>query len=171
MARRFLPAVFCIPILLGWLGLRGMKLGSFGTELGFVLYSTTNTIVFTVLVWLNARKLNVESSQRGAAEAALRQLNAELKRELPIAQRFWSSRLPSLPSKTALLDLAPDAIIVRDMQRRILFWNRGAEVLYGWLRQDALGKNMGDLLRSRNSLSPSRRWKPSFCFMASGWGS
>ena len=52
-----------------------------------------------------------------------------------------------LAEQAALLDLAQDAIVVRDMQGRILFWNRGAEVMYGWLSAEALGRSAADLLR------------------------
>src|SRR6266480_7503989 len=39
----------------------------------------------------------------------------------------------------SLLDLAYDAIIVRDPANRIVFWNQGAERLYGWSAQEAMG--------------------------------
>lgn len=39
-----------------------------------------------------------------------------------------------------LLDLATDAIVVRGMDGEIQFWNRGAEKLYGWRRQEVFGK-------------------------------
>ena len=52
-----------------------------------------------------------------------------------------------LTEQAALLDLAQDAIVVRDMHSRILFWNRGAEVLYGWLSNEARGQDTRELLR------------------------
>ena len=48
--------------------------------------------------------------------------------------------------QAALLDHAQDAILVRDLEHNILFWNKGAERLYGWNRQDAVGRNAIDLL-------------------------
>ena len=39
-----------------------------------------------------------------------------------------------------LLDLAQDAIMVRDMEDRIEFWNHGAEQLYGWTAAQVQGK-------------------------------
>ena len=36
-----------------------------------------------------------------------------------------------------MLDQARDAIIIRDFEDRILFWNRSAERLYGWSANEA----------------------------------
>ncbi len=49
-------------------------------------------------------------------------------------------------TKAALLDLASEAIIVRDLAGAIQFWNSGAEKLYGWSREEALGMDMHELL-------------------------
>jgi two-component system cell cycle sensor histidine kinase/response regulator CckA len=56
-----------------------------------------------------------------------------------------------LTERAGLLDLAQDAIIVRDMDNQIVFWNCGAEAMYGWPSEEALGRNLGDLLRTEFS--------------------
>jgi len=45
-----------------------------------------------------------------------------------------------------LLDHAPDAILVRDLDHNILFWNKGAETMYGWSASEAIGSNARELL-------------------------
>jgi PAS domain S-box-containing protein len=45
-----------------------------------------------------------------------------------------------------LLDLAHDAIMVRDMEDRIEFWNDGAEKLYGWTAAEVRGKEASTFL-------------------------
>src|SRR5678815_5297430 len=47
--------------------------------------------------------------------------------------------------QASLLDLAADAIVVRDLDRRAVYWNHGAERLYGWPAEEALGKSVLDL--------------------------
>ncbi|MEY3298348.1 MAG: hypothetical protein RLZZ597_1608 [Cyanobacteriota bacterium] len=42
--------------------------------------------------------------------------------------------------QATLLDIASDAIFVRDLNHRITYWNRGAERLYGWSAAEALGQ-------------------------------
>ncbi len=48
--------------------------------------------------------------------------------------------------QAALLDEAHDAICVNDLDQNILFWNKGAERLYGWTASEAVGRNANDLL-------------------------
>jgi diguanylate cyclase (GGDEF)-like protein/PAS domain S-box-containing protein len=48
--------------------------------------------------------------------------------------------------QASLLDKARDAILVRGMDHRILFWNRSAERLYGWTASEVLGQSAEALL-------------------------
>jgi PAS domain S-box-containing protein len=56
-----------------------------------------------------------------------------------------------LTEQAALLDLTQDAIVVGDMRSRIVFWSRGAEVMSGWLSNEALGRNVSELLQTEFS--------------------
>jgi PAS domain S-box-containing protein len=44
-----------------------------------------------------------------------------------------------------LLDKAQDAIVVRGLDDRIVFWNKGAEGIYGWTTEEAVGKTAREL--------------------------
>ena len=48
--------------------------------------------------------------------------------------------------QASLLDKAQDAILVRDLDHRIIFWNKSAERLYGWSQLQALGQSIETLL-------------------------
>ncbi len=54
-----------------------------------------------------------------------------------------------LRERADLLELATEAIIVRDLNGLLLFWNSGAEALYGWKRDEVLGKPIHQLLKTR----------------------
>ena len=53
-----------------------------------------------------------------------------------------------LRRQAELLDLAHDAIIVRDLDNRIVFWNSGAEETYGWGKAEVQGQETYKLLRT-----------------------
>src|SRR5206468_2577080 len=49
----------------------------------------------------------------------------------------------------SLLDQAQLALVVRDPEDRICFWNKGAECLYGWRADEVTDKNVYELLFPR----------------------
>ncbi len=50
-----------------------------------------------------------------------------------------------------LIDLSPDAIIVRKLDGTITFWSKGAEKLYGWSKDEAIGQVIHKLLMTEFS--------------------
>jgi PAS domain S-box-containing protein len=62
-------------------------------------------------------------------------------------------REEALRKQAALLNLAHDAIIVRDLQARVLFWNLGAETVYGWTAKEAARQISHHLLKTEFPVS------------------
>lgn len=67
------------------------------------------------------------------------------RRELEIDLRISEARYRE---NAELLDLTHDAIFVRNLNSEILYWNRGAEILYGWQAEEAHRKISHDLLQT-----------------------
>jgi PAS domain S-box-containing protein len=53
-----------------------------------------------------------------------------------------------IQEQAELLSKARDAILVRDMDQLIRFWNDGAEHLYGWTSREVEGRSAGELLHA-----------------------
>ncbi len=51
-----------------------------------------------------------------------------------------------IAEQASFLDKARDAILVRNLNGEILFWNKGAERMYGWTRQEVVGRSIDELL-------------------------
>jgi PAS domain S-box-containing protein len=54
----------------------------------------------------------------------------------------------ALREQASLLDLTHDSVFVRDVNDVITYWNRGAEELYGWKREEAIGKVSHQLMQT-----------------------
>ncbi|MEB3357718.1 MAG: PAS domain S-box protein [Synechococcales bacterium] len=63
----------------------------------------------------------------------------------------WKQAESKIREQAALLDIASDAIIVRDLNNRIVYWNQGAERLYGWSTAEVIGQKVSVLLRCQTS--------------------
>jgi PAS domain S-box-containing protein len=51
-----------------------------------------------------------------------------------------------------LLDIAQDAIIVRDLNDKIIYWNNSAERIFGWKQEEAMGKIASQLLNTEQDI-------------------
>jgi len=150
-ARRLLPAVISVPLVLGWIRLEGQRAGLYGTEMGLALFATSNIVIFAILIWLSASRTNEEYEGRNQAEVELRQLNLELEERVAERTQALEEQTRVLTGQATLLDLTRDAIMVRDMERRIVFWSKGAEAMTGWPSELATGKVINDLLHTEFS--------------------
>lgn len=61
-----------------------------------------------------------------------------------ISDRKFAQR--RMREQAALLDVTTDAILVRGVNGHISFWNKGAETLYGWSSEEAIGQSANQLL-------------------------
>ncbi|MEI9898122.1 MAG: ATP-binding protein [Chthoniobacter sp.] len=82
-----------------------------------------------------------------AAEQLNAQLHLEVSKREHIAGEL-ADKARQLAEKARLLDLTQDAIIVRGVEGEVRYWNRGAEKLYGWSPEEALGQVSHVLLKT-----------------------
>jgi two-component system, NtrC family, sensor kinase len=78
----------------------------------------------------------------------LENLNTDLERL--VAERTNELRLSeqAFRKRAELLEVASEAITERGLGGDIRFWNSGAESLYGWRREEIVGKDMHTLLKT-----------------------
>jgi PAS domain S-box-containing protein len=86
--------------------------------------------------------INVDITQNKESETQIRLLNESLEQRV-------RERTAELAQQVRLINMARDAIMVRSIGGLILLWNEGAERLYGWKREEAIGKRSHDLLETR----------------------
>ena len=75
-----------------------------------------------------------------------------------------------IAEQARMLDLASDAIVVCNLDDRILYWNQSARRIYGWTAQEAVGGiafeklsvNPADFQRAKKNLLHDRQWQGEF---------
>ncbi|MFZ0925829.1 MAG: PAS domain S-box protein [Halobacteriota archaeon] len=96
-----------------------------------------------------------------------RELFAAIGRELGTAVAKVTAKSRA-EQRATMLDGARDAIVMWDVDGQITYWNHGAEQLYGWKRDEAIGKAIHSLLgttfpepikRIRSALTKRGRWE------------
>ncbi|MCU0651086.1 MAG: PAS domain S-box protein, partial [Candidatus Omnitrophica bacterium] len=73
MARRMLLLVICVPVMLSWLAITGLRNNFYDVSLGISLLTMITIVVFTLLIWENALSLHMIDIKRMEVEVVLRE--------------------------------------------------------------------------------------------------
>jgi len=128
MARRLLPLALAIPLLIGWLLVRGEQRGLYSSEFGITLVALAFIALSAALIWRTAGVLHRSDQCRFAAEGARQRQQAQL---------------------NGIIDSAMDGIIMVDAAQRIVLFNPAAEQIFGRSAADTLGAPLDVLLPER----------------------
>lgn len=123
LIRTLMPLAVLAPLLIGGLVRWGLHLGIYGEAMGRAVLTLATMLTLAALVGWSARALGRVDAVRRDAET-------------------------QLCGQAEMMDAARDALIVRDRQGIIRYWNHGAELLYGWPAAEAVGQRCHALLHT-----------------------
>jgi PAS domain S-box-containing protein len=109
----------------------------FFTEPRYSFYVTGSDLPYFIIFTGFASLVGWFSAVRRRVERDLLQARDDL--QIEVAERT---------QQASLLNLTHDSIFVRGMDFVITYWNKGAQELYGWAAEDAIGKRSDELLQT-----------------------
>jgi PAS domain S-box-containing protein len=121
LARRLIPAAIAVPLVFGWLRLRGQTLGLYDTEFGAALLVLAMIVVLlTVIVWA-VMSVDRAMAERAAAEA--------------------SSRAQEVQYRLLVAGVRDYAIFLLDPEGNVSTWNEGAQRIKGYKAEEIVGRH------------------------------
>lgn len=136
LVRRLLPPVVILPVVLGWLRLKGQELGLYNTATGVGLLVTANVVTLGVLVAFNARLLQRSETLRERSQEQLRETVADIERQIAMRTAELhdaTARLAASERRFALaVDGAENGIIDLDLVNKRLFCSPRWKTMLGF---------------------------------------
>ncbi len=112
LVRRLAPAAILVPIAIAYLRLQGQTAGWYGTEEGLALFCVALVLISFALTIFTGRTL----------------------------ERVEAERLAGLARERAIVEASRDAIMSSGLDGRLTSWNAAAERIYGYAREEAIGR-------------------------------
>jgi PAS domain S-box-containing protein len=166
MARRLLPWLLVLPVVIAWFRIYGEHQELFDSEVGVLLVALTYSICFILLVWFTARSLNRIDRKRFVADEALKKSYEELEErvaertsELLILNKALDSEIKERVKAekmvesehqrmNGLLELMPAYIILLTRDYHVAYSNRFFRERFG----ESHGKRCFEFLFNRSEV-------------------
>jgi len=130
MARRLLPASLLIPLVLGFVRLKGQDAGWFGPAMGLVLHVVATMLLLALFIWWNAAALDRVTRENGRFEHAVHDTQAVL---------------------LEILRHISNAAFAHDLAGKLTFFNAAAERLFGISAAEALSRNISTVITAQSA--------------------
>jgi len=125
---------------------------SVGLETLVRIHRQVPAVPVVILTGLDDEIVTLRAMQEGAQDYLVKgQVTGDL---LVRSMRYAIDRQRAeqkIREQAALLDITTDAILVKDLNHQIMYWNKGAERLFGWQADDVIGKDANQLLYQKPS--------------------
>jgi PAS domain S-box-containing protein len=148
LARRLLPAVIAIPIVLGWLRFRGEEFGLSDSGAGAALLAAGMMLTMGALIWRSAVSLDRNDLARSRAERLLQELNDGLETRVAERTSELARANEALLDQTRFLnqviDTNPQLVFVKDWSGRFTLANKAVADVYGTTVADLIGRTDAD---------------------------
>jgi PAS domain S-box-containing protein len=151
-----------VPFVFGWLALGGQRAGFYGPQFGVTLLTLSSIAVLAGFVWWSAAALDrLDVARRGADEAlrrgyddlggliaqrtsALHASQVDVRAEISGRVRSEAQAKSHQERVRKILETAYDGFVALDQSGVIVEWNRQAEEMFGWPREEMLGRSFAD---------------------------
>ncbi|MBA3554050.1 MAG: PAS domain S-box protein, partial [Gemmatimonadales bacterium] len=142
-----------LPLLFTAGSIHALRLGIYQIHIGLSLYVALFIGLSLVTAYSVARIVRQADAERAAADRATAEL--ALTERLLLAEEGAGAAMKDSERRTReLLDvLGHAAISARGLDGRIRFWSAGAERLYGWSADEAVGREVHELLPTESAVA------------------
>ncbi len=142
IARIAIVPVLVLPPLWYWGVWTGSRLGWYSVDLAMIILIVVPLLCYAVTQWWLAMLVHRFDREKTTAESARRSIF----QEMAAYKRSEEERA----RLAAIVESSEDAIISATFSGRIISWNPGAEQLYGYSAEEALGRSVSLLFPSKN---------------------
>ncbi len=118
LIRKILPILLVLPYFFGWIRLMVQDIGWLDPQIGPSIFATSYALLFFVITWLSASRLNAADDLRQQKETQLKEVTAKA-----ISEKNFSEMM---------IESLPGILYFYDDTQRFLRWNRNFETVSGY---------------------------------------